>query len=109
MRSAQMLSWCTAPARNVSLAQTITVFFVAHHLAGFTGVPDLAEPPAVSDGRDDAVDVGHAHVRLEKLLLDLVEEFVIDLPAGDEEGADVGVEHRRGLPQGAFELVEGFG
>jgi len=36
------------------------------------------------------------------------EEGVVDLAPGDEQRPDVGVEHRRRLPEGAFELVEGL-
>jgi hypothetical protein len=82
--------------------------FLAHHLAGFVRVLDPAQPPAVADRADDAIDVRHAHVRLEQLLFDLAEELIVDLPPGNEERPDVGIQHRRGLPQGAFELVEGF-
>src|ERR1700691_6014495 len=48
----------------------------------------------------------HAHVGLDEFLLHLSQKCIVDSTAGDEERADIGVEHLGGLPQGAFELVE---
>ena len=82
---------------------------LADDALGLLGVADLPQPPAVADLADDPLDVFHAHVRLEELLFQLGEERVVDLPAGNEQRADVGVEHRRRLAQRPFELVESLG
>ena len=60
---------------------------------GLVGISDFAQPPAVADLADDRLDIVHAHVGLENFSSISVEKCIVDLPAGDEERAHVGVEH----------------
>jgi len=70
---------------------------------------NLPQPPPLADFGQYLLDVLHAHVGLEQFLFQLVEKLLVDLPSGQEESADIGIENLRGFPQRAFELVEGFG
>jgi hypothetical protein len=72
-------------------------------------IPDAPQPPALPHLRDELFRPRQADIGADELLLQLREERIIDLPPGNEQRPDVGIEHRRRLLEGALELVDGFG
>ena len=104
---------CTYPF-GARLPDTVPQYYVP-------SAPQLAPRPAtgVFDTRADnpvrdwsVVYIpycsGDTHVGANQFLLGLVQERVVDLPAGNEERADVGVEDLGRLAECTFELVERF-
>ncbi len=78
---------------------------IADDLLGFAGVFDFAFTPALADFVDHLLNVFDAHVGLQEFFLPLAERSFINLAAGNEERADVGVEDHRGFAERTFELV----
>ena len=58
---------------------------------------------------DDLFGIVNADIRGQEAFFQFGEEFIVDLPPGNEQGADVREHDVTGLAQRAFELVESLG